>query len=103
MKLLTKGLQKRFAEVGRQNDSHDPLVIAKFFNPCGSGTWYATQYDEKDGIFFGYVAGLVGGGECDEWGTFSLEELEEVTLQFGLKIERDLCFKEKRFSELGLE
>jgi len=102
MKLLTKELEKRFAEVGRQEDNSDPLVIAKFFNPCGGGTWFATEYNEEDKIFFGYVAGLVGGVECDEWGTFSLQELEELTLPFGLTIERDLYFKEKRFSELGL-
>ncbi len=35
MKLLTKQLEKRFAEVGSQEEEKDPLVIAKFFNPQG--------------------------------------------------------------------
>ena len=43
MKLLTKELLVRFAKVGRQEEVHDPLVIAKFFNPAGAGTWYATE------------------------------------------------------------
>jgi hypothetical protein len=42
MQLLTKALLKKFAKVGRQEDKKDPLVIAKFFNPAGAGTWYAT-------------------------------------------------------------
>ena len=35
----------------------------------------------------------------DEWGTFSLAELESIQLPFGMKIERDLYFKEKTFKE----
>ena len=33
MKLLTKEIEKRFAEVGNQEDVADPVVVAKFFNP----------------------------------------------------------------------
>ena len=39
MKLMTKTLEKRFAQVGSQENVKDPLVIAKFFNPAGEGTW----------------------------------------------------------------
>jgi len=96
MKLLIKVLQDRFAEVGSQGHTSDPLIIAKFFNPCGRGTWYATEYDPEDRIFFGYVTGL----GFDEWGSFSLEEMEAVRLPFGLGIERDLHFGEKQFSQV---
>jgi hypothetical protein len=44
IKLITQTLLNRFNEIGNQNESETPLVIAKFFNPCGSGTWYATVY-----------------------------------------------------------
>ncbi|NLH78386.1 MAG: DUF2958 domain-containing protein [Acidobacteria bacterium] len=98
MKLLTKELLKRFEQVGRQEDSSDPLVIAKFFNPCGAGTWYATEYDPNDKIFFGFVS--IFGDWNDEWGSFSLEELESYHGKFGLGIERDLYFGEKRISEV---
>ncbi len=98
MKLLTKELLKRFEQVGRQEDSSDPLVIAKFFNPCGAGTWYATEYDPNDKIFFGFVS--IFGDWNDEWGSFSLEELESYHSKFGLGIERDLYFGEKRISEV---
>lgn len=96
MKLLTQALIKRFATVGRQEDVKDPIVIAKFFNPSGSATWYATEYNSEDQCFLGYVTGLFE----DEWGYFSLDELEAVKAPpFGLSIERDLCWKEQPLSQ----
>jgi len=91
MKLMTKELEERFRQIGSQ-ENKDPIVIAKFFNPVGAGTWLATEYDPKDKIFFGYVS--IFGDYCDEWGYFSLEELESVKGPFRLGIERDLYFKE---------
>lgn len=98
MMLLTKELQKRFAQVGRQEEVKDPIVIAKFFNPNGAGTWYATEYDPTDRTFFGYVS--IFGDWNDEWGSFSLDELQNYRGAFGLGIERDLYFGEKRISEV---
>lgn len=98
MELITQELIKRFQEVGSQEDKKDPLIIAKFFNPTGAGTWYATEYDPIKKMFFGYVSIL--GNQCDEWGYFSLDELENLKLPFGLSIERDLYFGEKLFSEI---
>ena len=93
MQLMTKELEARFAEVGRQEDLTNPKVIAKYFNPTGAGTWYATEYDSDDKIFFGYVS--IFGDYCDEWGDFSLEELQNFEGSFGLGIERDLHWVEK--------
>ena len=45
MRLLTKTLERRFAKIGSQENAKDPLIIVKFFNPAGAGTWYATEYD----------------------------------------------------------
>lgn len=98
MKLLTKELLARFAKLGRQEDSSDPVVVVKFFNPTGAGTWYATEYDPESKEFFGYVS--IFGDDCDEWGSFSLVELENYRGKFGLGIERDLYFDEKRISEV---
>ena len=96
MRLMTKELEKRFAEVGSQEDVKDPVIIAKFFNPCGTGTWYATEYDPKTQTFFGYVS--IFGDWNDEWGYFSLEELESYVGQLGLGIERDLYWEEVKAS-----
>jgi Protein of unknown function (DUF2958) len=98
MQLLNKELVKRFEKVGRQKDSKDPIVIAKFFNPIGAGTWYATEYDPEDKVFFGYVS--IFGDWNDEWGSFSLDELQTYRGKFGLGIERDLYFDEKLISEV---
>lgn len=97
MKLLTSSLLKEFARVGDQSQEEDPLVIAKFFPPEGFWTWYATEYDPENEIFYGYVV-----GDFPEWGYFSLCELERLRTRMGLPMERDLYFKPKRFSELNL-
>ena len=96
MKLITKELEQRFAEVGEQSNSKNPMVIAKFFDPAGSATWYATEYDKETDICYGYVTGLA----YDEWGSFSITELEAIQRPFGLGIERDIHFEEKRFDDL---
>ena len=98
MKLMTKELEERFEMVGSQEDIKDPLVIAKYFNPTGAGTWYATEYNPEERLFFGYVS--IFGDWNDEWGYFSLDELEGFKGQFGLGIERDLFFVEKRASQV---
>ena len=111
MKLMTKAIEKRFAQVGRQEDKGDnAIVIAKFFNPCGSWKWYATEYDTKTKTFFGYVKGTE-----NELGYFSLAELQEYKSGGvpivdssgnklgeigGLGIERDLHFKEMTLGEV---
>ena len=96
MKLLTKALEKKFAKIGSQEDIKDPIIVAKFFNPIGAGTWYATEYDPKRRIFFGYVS--IFGDMNDEWGHFSLDELESYRGRLGLGIERDLYFDEQKAS-----
>ena len=96
MKLIDTQTRKRFAEIGNQRETSNPLVVAKFFNPCGSQTWYATEYNPETNVCMGYVTGM----GFDEWGTFSIDELESLRLSFGLTIERDLYFKETPFDEV---
>lgn len=98
MKLLTKELLKRFAEVGSQENVKDPIVICKFFNSTGIGFWFATEYNPEEKMFFGYVS--LFGDYNDEWGSFSLAELEEFKGLGGLGIERDLYFDECLSSEV---
>ena len=99
MRLMTEALEKRFAEVGSQENVKNPIVVAKFFNPVGAGTWYATEYDPTTKTFFGYVS--IFGGWNDEWGYFSLDELESYKGPFGIGLERDLHWDETRFSEVA--
>lgn len=96
MKLITDDLKQRFAEIGNQRENDNPTVVAKFFDPTGSATWYATEYDPETNICMGYVTGL----GFDEWGSFSINELENVQLPLGLSIERDLYFAEIPFADM---
>ena len=98
MKLLTQELVDRFQQIGRQEDKSDPIIIAKFFNPTGAGTWYATEYNPSDKTFFGYVS--IFGDWNDEWGYFSLTELESLKGPYGLGIERDIYFTETPSSKV---
>ena len=100
MELLTEKLKKRFEEIGSQENDKNPIVVVKFFNPSGAGTWYATEYDNEKKIFFGYVS--IIGDFNDEWGNFSLKELQKYIGFGGLGIERDLYCGEKRISEFDI-
>ncbi|MHC5656337.1 DUF2958 domain-containing protein [Stappia sp. ICDLI1TA098] len=92
MKLLTKAQFDQLMENGRRQEPMrgtpqeiDFLPVVKLFNPCGAGTWLLTEIDpENPDIAFGL---------CDlgypELGSVSLEELQSVSLPFGLSIERD--------------
>jgi hypothetical protein len=84
--------------VGSQENVKDPVIVAKFFNPCGAGTWYAIEYNPVNNAFFGYVS--IFGDWNDEWGYFSLWELESYKGPLGMGIERDLYWKEKKASEV---
>lgn len=79
---------------GATESVHDPTVHLKLFTPDGSWTWYATEYDPEDRLFFG----LVDGHE-EELGYFSLDELLDVRGPMGLPIERDLHFTPKPLSQ----
>jgi hypothetical protein len=60
------------------------------FTPWGAATWLINC--EEDGILYGY-ADL--GMQCVEWGGIaSREEILSIKGPFGLKIERDLHFKD---------
>ena len=96
MKLLTKGILNAFEKVGSQEEVKDPVVIAKFFTPWANWTWFATEYDPENKLFFGMVHGFE-----KEWGYFSLEELEKVKGPFRLGIERDLSFDPVGYSEVA--
>jgi hypothetical protein len=90
VKLLTKEIEKEFEKTGCQDGKgFGAICIARFFHPLTSWTWYATEYFPQDKIFFGYVC-----GDFNEWGDFSLEEMEEA------EVERDLYFTKKTLSEV---
>lgn len=89
MQLMTKAIssaaQKQYPQ---GNDMDNQKIVAKFFDPCGSWTWYLMNQDPNDPD---YLWGIVDGFEI-EIGSFSLSELQSVKGRLGLGIERDLYF-----------
>ena len=113
MKLMTKGIEDKLVKSPMGSTDargKDAEVIVKYFNPIGSGTWLITEGEKQpdgDWLMFGY---------CHiyewEWGYVLLSELENVSLPFGLTIERDLysvgtvadlCGDSKGRQMLGIE
>lgn len=95
MKLLTKEIIQSLPALGSTDgDGDEAIARVKFFNPAGSGTWYATEFDLESGQFFGLAHILE-----TELGYFSLQELEGFKGRFGLGIERDLHWTPKTLRE----
>ena len=91
MKLMTKEIAKKLPPLGTESD----IAVVKYFSPVSSWTWFASEYDPKSGDMFGLVF-----GHYKEFGYFNLHELEQVTLPFGMKIERDLSWEPTTFKEI---
>lgn len=94
MKLLTNSLREQLPPLGATANQHDPVAVCKFFTPDSSWTWYAIEFDGDDTFY-----GLVQGFE-EEFGSFSLAELQTVAGPMGLPVERDLYFKPTPVSRL---
>lgn len=95
MKLLTKEILRNLPPLGSQDGLGDnAIAVVKFFNPTGCGTWYASEFDNDD-TFFGLVDLI-----ATEFGYFSLLELQNTPLPYGLRIECDLHFRPTPFCEL---
>ena len=73
----------------------EQMVVAKFFNPVGSWTWYLMNMAENGDYCWGIVDGF-----AVEMGSFSIKDLEEQKLPLGRKIERDLYFEPMKASEV---
>jgi hypothetical protein len=76
----------------------DVLAYVKLFDPCGSWTWFLTEWDGDETAF-----GLVFGHET-EWGYVSLRELAEVKGRMRIGIEIDTyTFHPKTIAEVRKE
>lgn len=86
MKLITKKILKKATSQYELGTDMNQEIVAKFFDPYGSWTWFLMNMDPKDED---YCWGIVDGFSV-ETGSFSIKELEEVESPFGgPRIERD--------------
>lgn len=70
-------------------EEKDPIARVKLFSCVSGWTWYVTEYDPATGEAFGLVEGF-----ADEWGYFSIPELEALNRAKGFGvIERDEHFE----------
>ena len=91
MQLLTEEIKKLFTKYGpRSQDGKggDALVIVKYFNPVGAGTWLIIEGEKlPNGDYM--LFGLCNLFEW-EWGYVSLSELQNLRLPFNMSIEREI-------------
>ena len=81
--------------MGATSEIRDPIVHVKWFTPDANWTWWVIEYDPQSHIAYGFVRGLE-----EEFGTFTLDEVEQLRGALGLPVERDLHFSPKPISEV---
>ena len=81
MKLITVELINQFPRLyatdGKPKDH--VKIIAKFFHSLSAATWYATEYDPEERMFFGFMN--LGNPLYAELGYFSLMSLKASRLR----------------------
>lgn len=104
MKLLTKEIRKNLPKLYSQDGKGDKAIVhVKFFTPWSFWTWYVTEGEpvldedgnEIDFEFFGWVEGLE-----NEYGYFTMNQIQSVRGPGGLRIERDKFFVPKPIKEI---
>ncbi len=76
--------------------SNDIKPWLKLFNPVGAQTWLIAAIAEDGDTMYGLCD--LGFG-CPELGYVSLNEIENLDLPFGLKIERDTWWEPEKTLE----
>ncbi|NOT48468.1 MAG: DUF2958 domain-containing protein [Acidobacteria bacterium] len=98
MQLLTGELRASIPRLYSQEHVRldERIVHAKFFFPAGNWTWFVTEGEEEDRDYrmFGFVIGFE-----EEWGYFSLNELESISAH-GWTVERDIHFEPGKFADV---
>ena len=96
MKLMTKAITKKAQAQYPMGNDFNQAIVAKFFDPCGSYTWYLMNQDPEDPD---YLWGIIKG-QAVEVGSFSFNDLKSYKGPFGIGIERDLSFRKTTANEV---
>lgn len=91
--LALRGTPPLYSQDGKGKNA---TVYVKIFDPCGSWTWYITEWDGTSIAF-----GLVNGFE-KELGYIDLAELATTRGAMGIGLEIDVWFKPQTLRELNL-
>ena len=95
MKLMTKEIKEKAQKQFDEGSDMEQMVVAKYFDAMGDWKWFLMNMKKDED----YCWGIVKGFEV-EMGSFSMKELEELKLPFGMGIERDICFEPMKASEV---
>jgi hypothetical protein len=97
LKLLTKTLEQKLVAAHKAK-AESATVLAKFFTPDAQCSWFITEYDPQNRMFFGFCN--LGNDDMAELGYVGRDELERVTGLFGLHVERDICWNPVELSRV---
>lgn len=98
MRLFNKTIDRQlFKQYPLGSDLSKQEVVAKIFNPMGSGTWFILNSDPNDPDYLWAIVDLGYGAEV---GSVSRSDLETYRGRFGLGFERDLGFDPINAKEL---
>jgi len=96
-----KPTEKQLAKIpelysGELISLEEKVIHMHFF--MGGSDWYVTEYNPKEGNFFGFVI-LNGMYDCAEWGYFNYKELCDLKMSF-LEVDRDKYWKVRKANEV---
>jgi len=94
--LMTKELEEVLPKLyATENIKLEEKILQVRYRSINSNwEWYLVEYDKDKKLAFGYIKGFE-----NEWGYFSLKELEEINDEC-LSIIRDKTFQKIEFIEL---
>jgi Protein of unknown function (DUF2958) len=96
--LMSADIAMRLEELGYQQTSN-PIMVAKFINPCGTGAWYVSDFTANIQTISIYY--MAAEPDEDEWLDMFVSEFQAMRCPpLGLSVVRDMTFTECRFSEL---
>ena len=103
MLLLTKEILKKLPPIytNCEKENNQIKVIVKFFLPGSSASWYATEYDPVEKLFFGFAN--LGDDEMAELGYFSLKELKSIRHPSISSLKELKCIRHPSISSLKVE
>jgi hypothetical protein len=88
MKLMTKAQERKMTRnFEKRGTTAASKPVIKLFTPWGNATWYLSEYDAENDLFFGLCD--LGMG-FPEMGYVSKSDLEGLRGPWGLKVERDM-------------
>lgn len=87
--LMTEEIAKGLPALYEQDGADDPTAYVHYFSCLNGWDWWLTEYDPETGEAFGLVRGA-----AEEWGYFSIPEMEGLNRSKGFGIvERDEHFE----------